>query len=46
MTVFSLSILEYKVLLLFLKANLVVVFFFLPSFIQYKKIWLKKGFYF
>lgn len=31
MNVFSLSILEYKVLLLFLKANLVVVFFFLPS---------------
>lgn len=42
MTVFSLSILEYKVLLLFLKANLVVVFFFLPSFIQYIKYGLRK----
>lgn len=42
MTVFSLSLLEYKVLLLFLKANLVVVFFFLPSFIQYIKYGLRK----
>lgn len=41
MTVF-LSLLEYKVLLLFLKANLVVVFFFLPSFIQYIKYGLRK----
>lgn len=38
----SLSLLEYKVLLLFLKANLVVVFFFLPSFIQYIKYGLRK----
>lgn len=38
----SLSLLEYKVLLLFLKANLVVVFFFPPSFIQYIKYGLRK----
>lgn len=38
----SLSLLEYKVLLFFLKANLVVVFFFLPSFIQYIKYGLRK----
>lgn len=37
----SLSLLEYKVLLLFLKANL-VVFFFLPSFIHYIKYGLRK----
>lgn len=42
MTVFSLSLLEYEVLLFFLKANLVVVFFFLPSFIQYINYGLRK----